>query len=88
MEEMQESLRFIADHPEDFDLKVVRDLKAIFLGWTISENDVTREEFQMYREFYNARNAIRGSSDTEDDSADDESNEDMDNDKMDKAEDE
>ena len=88
MEEMRDSLRFISAHPEDFDLKVVRDLKVIFLGWTSSENDVTREEFQMYREFYEARNAIRGSSDTEDDSADDDSDMDTDNDKMDKAEDE
>ena len=73
MEEMRSSLRFITEHHDEFEMQTVRDLKAIFLEWTAGENDVTAEEFEMYREFQKARDAIRGSSDTEDDSEDEDS---------------
>ena len=65
MEELREVLKYITKNHENFELNMVKQLKEIFLSWTDDNKDVTKEEFEMYKEFMRARDMIRGSSDTE-----------------------
>ena len=73
MEELKEVLKYITENHKNFDLSMVDKLKEIFLNWTDDDKDVTEEEFEMYKDFMEARNMIRGTSDTE--SEDDEDSE-------------
>ena len=65
MEELKEILKYIIENHENFELSMIAQLKKIFLSWTDDDKDVTQEEFEIYKDFMEARNMIRGSSDTE-----------------------
>ena len=67
MKELDILLGYIKRNPEEFDLKDIKILKELFLGWMQDEEDISEEQFRMYGQFMAARDAIRGSSDTEED---------------------
>ena len=67
MRELSILLGYIARNPEEFDLRDIKILKELFLGWRHDGEDISEEQFKMYGQFMMARDAIRGSSDTEDD---------------------
>ena len=67
MGELGVLLGYIKRNPEEFDLRDIKVLKELFLSWRDDSEDISEERFKMYGHFMAARDAIRGSSDTEDD---------------------
>ena len=74
MGELRILLDYIRRNPEEFDLEDVKILKEVFLNWMNDEEDISSEEFKMYGQFLAAKDAIRGTSDTEDDESEEEDN--------------
>ena len=66
MRELGVLLGYIKKNPEEFEIKDIEILKELFLGWRHGGEDISEERFKMYGHFMAARDAIRGSSDTED----------------------
>ena len=66
LSELKILLDYIKRNYESFKLEDVKRLKTLFTSWIEKNRDLTQEEFKIYSDLVEARDIIRGTSDTED----------------------
>ena len=75
LNELKILLGYFKRNPKEFGLEDMKQLKKLFMSWKENGQDITKEEFEVYRNLMEARDAIRGTSDTEEETSEEEDSE-------------